>query len=50
MADWSDYRNEDDEEEQEDGEEPTGLHLSLFTKSKSSSYQQSLICLNYVND
>lgn len=34
MADWSDYRNEDDEVEQEEGEEFAGLHLFPFTSLK----------------
>lgn len=29
MADWSDYRNDDGEVEEEDGEESAGLHLFL---------------------
>lgn len=35
MADWADYRNEDDEVEQEEGEEPAGIHLLMWLKNLS---------------
>lgn len=37
MADWSDYRNDDDEVEEEEGEELAGLHLCPFTPLKTLS-------------
>lgn len=37
MADWADYRNEDDEVEQEEGEEPAGIHLFLLMWLKTLS-------------
>lgn len=37
MADWSDYRKDEDEVEEEEGEELAGLHLFPFTPLNTSS-------------
>lgn len=37
MADWSDYRHDDEEIEEEEGEELAGLYLFPFTPLKTSS-------------